>query len=141
MPDPGAAPQGRRNIPAASLYGPYVSSRTLSPEGGGRLRSGQAWDGGAPWEALSPAETGGLLRAGQVRVVGILHGLTPGTLLDIGSGRGVFLPLLEVLEHVPDAACALAEAVRVARCFVVLSVPSRAEDNHLIAVARLPTSG
>lgn len=119
------------------------------------------------------------------RVLGILRGLGPASLLDIGSGRGVFLwPLLdafpwlpvvaldrsehrvdklravaaggitrlsplvgdvhrlgladdsvdcvtflEVLEHLERPAVALAEALRVARRFVVLSVPSK-EDNN-----------
>jgi len=119
------------------------------------------------------------------RVIGTLMGLAPTELLDVGSGRGVFLwPLLEalpslvvtsidlteqrvariwavgrgglgvltaarasvqalpfrdgafdvvtaleVLEHVVDAAAAASELVRAARRFVVVSVPSRGDDN------------
>ncbi len=37
--------------------------------------------------------------------------------------------LLEVLEHIPDAAVALAEAVRVARRYVLISAPSRPDSN------------
>ena len=49
--------------------------------------------------------------------------------------------MLEVLEHIPQAEQALAEAVRLARRFVILSVPSHADDNlehiHLFSRERL----
>jgi SAM-dependent methyltransferase len=119
------------------------------------------------------------------RVLGVLQSLTPADLLDVGSGRGVFLwPLLdafpqlpvisidrrpdrvadlhavrrggiarlcaaimdvtqmafvddsvdvvtflEVLEHLTRPARALAEALRVAQRFVIVSVPSKPDDN------------
>lgn len=119
------------------------------------------------------------------KILGLLQGLAPASLLDIGSGRGTFLwPLLdtfphlevtaidisaqrvadlnavrqggfenlralqmdasrielddnrvdvvtalEVLEHMPAPQPAAAEAVRIARNFVVASVPSKEDDN------------
>jgi ubiquinone/menaquinone biosynthesis C-methylase UbiE len=119
------------------------------------------------------------------QVLGVLRGLAPSELLDIGSGRGTFLwplvdafpglpitavdiserrvadiraaragglehvaaqamdathlrfadesfdvvTMLEVLEHIPQAQRALDEAVRVARRFLVLSVPSKPDNN------------
>lgn len=132
-----------------------------------------------------------------LRVLGVLKGIAPSGLLDIGSGRGAFLwplldafpwlpvtavdrldyrvadmqavrdggvdsltpahgdvtalafddasfdtvTLLEVLEHVPDTARALAEVCRVARRFVLLSVPSQPDENpehiHLFSAAVL----
>lgn len=119
------------------------------------------------------------------RVLGILSGLQPESLLDVGSGRGVFLfpflrtfpgvpatsldvlphrvtllsdvsrggyphltaleqditqwrmpeasfdvvTLLEVLEHIPDVESAIRAAVRLARRCVVVSIPSKPDDN------------
>ncbi len=119
------------------------------------------------------------------KVLGILKGIQPHNLLDIGSGRGAFLwpllhefpylpttavdildyriedlqavhdggieqlaaiqasatalpfaaqtfdvvTMLEVLEHIPATITALAEVCRVARRFLILSVPSKKDDN------------
>jgi ubiquinone/menaquinone biosynthesis C-methylase UbiE len=131
------------------------------------------------------------------RVLGVLRGLAPSTLLDIGSGRGTFLwpvmagfpevivtaidvldqriadmdavrrggikrlrvfqmdvcdlafpdasfdgvTILEVLEHLHNPEVALRQALRVARRFVIASVPSTPDDNpehrHLFTVDRL----
>ncbi len=131
------------------------------------------------------------------RVLGILKGLSPKSLLDVGSGKGTFLwPLLdalsdfpvtsidkradrvadlqavarggvsrlsaveadlcalpfedgafdlvcalEVLEHIPDVHAAAAEALRVAERCVLVSVPSKADENpehiHLFNQASL----
>lgn len=117
-------------------------------------------------------------------VLGFLQGIQPETLLDVGSGRGVFLfplleefprtkvtaldilphrvaalqrltaggihrltalqqdirsfapkekfdvvTLLEVLEHIEDVAGAVAAAVKLAKRFVVVSVPSKPDNN------------
>ena len=128
------------------------------------------------------------------KVIGILTGLQPTNLLDIGTGRGVFLwpfldrmkacavtctdildfrvedllaardggikrlnafkmpateldfeteqfeivTALEVLEHIPEHLKALEEICRVANQFVVISVPSKEDDNpeHLQVLDR-----
>lgn len=118
-------------------------------------------------------------------VIGMLKGLQPESLLDVGSGRGVFLipflkefpwvpvtaadvlphrvemmrclaeggvkhlhpimadictqpleensvdvvTMLEVLEHIPDVQAAVTAAARIARRYVVATVPSRPDDN------------
>ncbi|MBR2730361.1 MAG: class I SAM-dependent methyltransferase [Clostridia bacterium] len=117
--------------------------------------------------------------------LGFLRSICPESLLDVGSGRGVFLfpslrdfpdvpvtaldilphrvsflqaihnggidrltvlndnicscnahdnsfdvvTMLEVLEHIPDAEKAIANAVRIAKRFIVVSVPSKPDDN------------
>lgn len=119
------------------------------------------------------------------KVLGFLQGVQPGSLLDVGSGRGAFLfpfldrfpwvettsidlldhridflqtlsagglqnlkavqadlcsqpfpeqsfdvvTLLEVLEHIPDVQAAVSAAVRMGRKYIVVTVPSK-EDNN-----------
>ncbi len=130
-------------------------------------------------------------------VLGFLRGVQPESLLDVGSGRGVFLfpfltefpwvpvtsvdllpyrvemlqymadggisnltalqqdichwdmapgsfdtvTLLEVLEHIPDVQAAVNAAVRLARRYVVVTVPSKPDNNpehiHLLTKAVL----
>lgn len=131
------------------------------------------------------------------RVLGFLMGTGLTSLLDVGSGRGVFLlpfleafpwvevtavelqekwvtflqelsqggyerlnavqadfcagafpescadvvTMLEVLEHMPEPEKAVKAAVKVARCYVVVSVPSKEDDNpehiHLLTKEKL----
>lgn len=131
------------------------------------------------------------------KVLGFLRGIWPENLLDVGSGRGVFLfpflcafpatpvtsvdllghriellddlrrggvgqltavemdiccntlpeksfdvvTALEVLEHIPDVQRAVRNAVRLAKRYVVVTVPSKPDDNpehiHLLTKERL----
>ena len=156
-----------------------------------------------PLSALSDAECLALMEAARAEnvklhhfkrfeelprvrtVLGFLRAVSPESLLDVGSGRGVFLfpflrqfpsvpvasmeisdsraalldavrlggvdeltvlrenicacaeedgafdvvTMLEVLEHIPDAAAAVRSAVRLARRFVMLTVPSKPDSN------------
>ena len=119
------------------------------------------------------------------QILGFLRGVQPESLLDVGSGRGVFLfpfldtfpgvpvtsldlldyrvdfledirrggvdrltalradvcacplpeksadvvTMLEVLEHIPDVQAAVTAAVRIARRYVAVTVPSKEDDN------------
>lgn len=136
-------------------------------------------------QKLYPFKTGKAELPRVRQVLGFLHGIELETLLDVGSGRGVFLlpfmeefpqvqvtaldlldkrvtflnelsaggynrltaynknicdqpfpedsfdvvTLLEVLEHIPEVDRAVAAAVKMARWYVVVSVPSKEDDN------------
>jgi len=67
------------------------------------------------------------VRAGGVR--NLTTAVADATRLGFADGSFDGVTFLEVLEHIPDANAALREAVRVARRFVILSVPSKADDN------------
>lgn len=146
---------------------------------------------------LYPFKTGTQMLARTRRTLGFLHSLSFETMLDVGSGRGVFLipfmkefpwvrvtsldllekrvtflndladggfrqlhaeqknicdqpfpdgsfdvvSLLEVLEHIPDVEKAVAAAVRMAKQYVVVTVPSKPDNNpehiHLLTKDRL----
>jgi len=136
-------------------------------------------------EKLYPFKTGKAELPRVRQVLGFLHGIEFESLLDVGSGRGVFLlpfmeefpqvqvtsldlldkrviflnelaaggysqltaynknicdqpfsencfdvvTLLEVLEHIPEVDKAVAAAVKMAKKYVVVSVPSKEDDN------------
>ena len=195
-----------RLLSAAYVRG--VSARTKTP----KLESETA---DAPLEALTAQELDSLIDAGNAAglkmhcfrgkevlprvkaVLGFLRGVQPQSLLDVGSGRGVFLlpfltefasvpvtsldllpyrvqfwsdlraggvsrvtsaqgdictfpaqdggfdvvTLLEVLEHIPDVEVAVRNAVRLAGRFIVVSVPSKPDNNpehiHLLTKEKL----
>ena len=146
---------------------------------------------------LYPFKTGTQTLARSRRVMGFLHSIQFETMLDVGSGRGVFLipfmkefpwvqvtsldllekrvtflneladggfpqlhaeqknicdqpfpdksfdavTLLEVLEHIPEVDRAVTAAVRMAKQYVVVTVPSKPDDNpehiHLLTKEKL----
>ena len=146
---------------------------------------------------LYPFKSGTQTLARVRRALGFLHSISFETMLDVGSGRGVFLipfmkefpwvqvtsldllekrvaflneladggfrqlhaqrkdicdrpypdnsfdvvTMLEVLEHIPEAEKAVAAAVRMAKQFVVVTVPSKPDNNpehiHLLTKDRL----
>ena len=146
---------------------------------------------------LYPFKAGTQILARTRRVLGFLHSVSFETMLDVGSGRGVFLipfmkefpwvqvtsldllekrvlflneladggfrqlhaqqkdicdqpfpddsfdvvTMLEVLEHIPEVEKAAAAAVRMARQYVVVTVPSKPDNNpehiHLLTKDKL----
>jgi ubiquinone/menaquinone biosynthesis C-methylase UbiE len=77
--------------------------------------------------------------AGGVAGLTAIHG--DATKLPFANRHFDVVTMLEVLEHIPDTNAALHEIMRVARRFVLLSVPSHADQNpehiHLFDSAQL----
>ncbi len=156
------------------------------------VRSGQ--DAGLK---LYPFKSGTQILARTRRTLGFLHSISFETMLDVGSGRGVFLipfmkefpwvqvtsldllekrvvflneladggfgqlhaeekniceqpfpddsfdvvSMLEVLEHIPEVEKAIAAAVKMAKQYVVVTVPSKPDNNpehiHLLTKEKL----
>jgi len=189
-------PNDRMDTKLACAWVRGVSLRTSEPALAGDLTA-------KPIDQLTPEEVQRILAAGKKaemklyrfknhhdlprvkRVLGILSGLQPESLLDVGSGRGVFLfpflhtfpgvpvtsldllphrvqllqdvqqggyphltaleqditqwqmpddsfdvvTLLEVLEHIPNVEEAIRAAVRLAKRSVIVSVPSKPDNN------------
>ncbi len=79
------------------------------------------------------ADINALQSGGIQRLSASLQSLTA---LNFVDNHFDVVTLLEVLEHIPDAAKAFREALRVTKCFLVVSVPSKPDENpehiHLI---------
>jgi ubiquinone/menaquinone biosynthesis C-methylase UbiE len=77
--------------------------------------------------------------AGGVAGLSAIHG--DATNMPLSDHSFDVVTMLEVLEHIPDTDAALREVVRVARRFVLLSVPAHADHNpehiHLFDAAQL----
>ena len=61
--------------------------------------------------------------------------------VDLGEDVADVVTMLEVLEHIPDVEAAIRNAVRMARSYVVVTVPSKEDDNpehiHLLTKDKL----
>ena len=61
--------------------------------------------------------------------------------VDMGENVADVVTMLEVLEHIPDVEAAIRNAVRMARHYVVITVPSKEDDNpehiHLLTKDKL----
>ena len=79
------------------------------------------------------------VQAGGVTTLDALHGDI--TTVDITPAAYDVVTMLEVLEHIPDTRAALRSAAHAARRFLLLSVPSKPDDNpehiHLLDEATL----
>ena len=82
---------------------------------------------------LTDISVGGVSRL-SVSMEDICHSEIPDNSYDV-------VTLLEVLEHIPDYRAAIAQAVRIARKLVVVTVPSKEDDNpehiHLLTRDKL----
>ena len=66
---------------------------------------------------------------GRGGVTQLRAGVMDATQLALCDDAADVVTMLEVLEHIPDAPGAMAEAIRVARRFVVVTVPSKPDEN------------
>lgn len=201
--------QERYDIPTAAAWILGHARRTLVPELPESLRRKTTAEcsedemlqivtaGQETGLKLYPFKSATQMLARTRRTLGFLHSVSFETLLDVGSGRGVFLipfmkefpwvrvisldllekrvtflneladggfrqlharredvceqpypdnsfdvvTMLEVLEHIPEAEKAVAAAVRMAKQFVVVTVPSKPDNNpehiHLLTKDKL----
>lgn len=79
------------------------------------------------------------VRDGGIETLTALHG--DAASLPFDENQFDVVTMLEVLEHIPDTRAALAQVCRVARRFMLLSVPSKPDNNpehiHLFAAPQL----